>query len=637
MNHNIYTRNRRFFLIIIDIVTIVLCFFSAFYLRFDFTIPQEWAHLFKSWLPISLAVQITIFNIFGFYQVLWRFTSLWELLDIIKLTSISFIITLISIGVMSKFAIHPASILLIFYFLNLLTTCMTRISVRLYHSHFKNKFFFEKQIHRKKLILIGAGKTGEKIAREIINTPDAPFEIVGFVDDDASRINGKLHGYKVIGPISSLKNIIIPFDELLITAPSATGEQMRKIVGCCKQTGKPYKTVPALTELIDKDVSLAAVREVAYVDLLGRDEVYLDMNSIGQFLNGKRVLITGAGGSIGSELVRQCLVFNPAEVICVDISEENLFGLATEIEMQKKQTIFKPILADILKKNQMEKVFNDNRPQIIFHAAAYKHVPIQELHPWSAVETNVGGTLTMIQMADKYNAEKFVLVSTDKAVNPVNVMGATKRLSEMLIQSMNKISKTQFLAVRFGNVLGSSGSAIPTFQKQINNGGPVTITHPQMTRYFMSIQEASQLILQSSTLGADGDIFLLEMGKPIKIDRMARDLIKLSGLEPELDIPIVYTGLRPGEKLYEELQFRDENVIKTEHTKIMVLKDNKRYLPWETLFESIKKLLDYSKELDSDKIQMSLKSLLPSYQPRPFTNVNEELELAKPYIIKGEA
>ena len=320
----------------------------------------------------------------------------------------------------------------------------------------------------------------------------------------------------------------------------------------------------------------------------------------------------------------------------MDSVEEKIFDIMAIAEMVKSNTIIKPVLGNINQINQLAKVFNENRPQIIFHAAAYKHVPIQEIHPWTAVRTNVGGTLGLVEMADKYQAEKFVLVSTDKAVNPVNIMGATKRLAEKLIQSINVNSNTQFLAVRFGNVMGSSGSAIPTFQKQINSGGPVTITHPEMTRYFMSLQEASQFILQSGAIGKDGEIILLEMGKPIKIDQMARDLIKLSGLEPEKDIPIVYSGLRPGEKLYEELLSRDENIIKTSHKKIMILKDGNHHLQWELLKSTVKDLLKIAEDLDPDKIQIKLKELLPEYTPRSLLSVSRD-DRFESYTIKGEA
>ena len=373
-----------------------------------------------------------------------------------------------------------------------------------------------------------------------------------------------------------------------------------------------------------------------HILILGRDEIKLDMNSIEGLIQGKRVLITGAGGSIGSELVQQCLPFQPSEIICLDNGEEKIFELMSLNERTNSNTIIKPILGDINIKNQVEKVFNENRPQIVFHAAAYKHVPIQETHPWTAVKTNVGGTLAMLEFADKFSAEKFVLVSTDKAVNPVNVMGATKRLAEILTKSINGNSKTEFLAVRFGNVLGSSGSAIPIFEKQIKNGGPVTITHPEMTRYFMSIQEASQLILQSGAIGRGGEIILLEMGKPIKINQLAHDLIKLSGLAPGVDIPIVYTGLRPGEKLYEELQSLDEKLISTSHKKIMILKDGTRMMRWEDLKSKTDDLIKAAEELVSDKIQIRLKALLPRYAPRSFIYVSKDDEF-KTYDIKGQA
>jgi len=320
----------------------------------------------------------------------------------------------------------------------------------------------------------------------------------------------------------------------------------------------------------------------------------------------------------------------------MDYSEEKIFDIMAIADMTRSNTIIKPVLGNINQKNQLEKVFNENRPQIVFHAAAYKHVPIQEIHPWTAVRTNVGGTLGMLELADKYHAEKFVLVSTDKAVNPVNVMGATKRLAEILIQSMNGKSDTEFLAVRFGNVMGSSGSAIPIFEKQIKNGGPVTITHPEMTRYFMSIQEASQLILQSGAIGKGGEIVLLEMGKPIKIDQLARDLIKLSGFEPEIDIPVVYSGLRPGEKLYEELQSLDEKLIPTSHKKIMILKDGNHRMLWEELRSKTFALIKASEELDSDKIQIKLKALLPRYAPRSFLSVSND-DRYESYTIKGQA
>ena len=637
MRNNFYSQNRRILLVLLDGFTIVASFIWAFYLMFDFYFPEQYLPLLKSWLPLIVMVQLAIFNISGFYKVIWRFTSLWELLTIIKFVTISSAISLFGIGLLTGFSIHPGSVLLSFYFFNVLFICFTRVSVRVYFSHFKNQPIFGKVQSKKRLILIGAGKTGAKISREILDTVDSPYVVVGFIDDDLDKRGARLHGIQVLGTTADLEKLIIPFDELLITTPSASGNELLRIIDACKLTGKRFKTVPSLAELIDKDVSsLAAIRDVSYLDLLGREEVKLDMNSIENMLYGKRVLITGAGGSIGSELVQQCLAFGPSEIICLDNNEEKIFDIMTLSTTSKLNTIIKPVLGNINEKNQLEKVFNENRPQIVFHAAAYKHVPIQETHPWTAVRTNVGGTLGMLELTDKYHAEKFVLVSTDKAVNPVNVMGATKRLAEILIQSMNVNSDTEFLAVRFGNVMGSSGSAIPIFEKQIQNGGPVTITHPEMTRYFMSIQEASQLILQSGAIGKGGEIILLEMGKPIKIDQLARDLIKLSGLKPDIDIPVVYSGLRPGEKLYEELQSLDEKLISTSHKKIMILKDENHRMLWEELKSKVYDLIKASEELDSDKIQIKLKALLPRYAPRSFLPVSKDGRYES-YNIKGEA
>jgi len=636
MKNRFYIQNRRLLLVFLDGLTIVASFIWAFYLMFDFSFPEQYFPLLKSWLPLIVMIQLAIFNISGFYQVIWRFTSLWELLTIIKYVTISSAVSLFGIGLLSGFSIHPGSVLLSFYFFNVLFICFTRVSVRVYFSHFKNQPIFGKIHSKKRLILIGAGKTGAKIAQEILNTVESPFEVMGFIDDDPDKRGARLHGIQVLGTTADLENLVIPFDELLITAPAATGDDLRRIISACKSTGKRFKTVPSLAELIDKDVSVAAIRDVSYLDLLGREEVKLDMNSIEELLHGKRVLITGAGGSIGSELLQQCLPFEPSEIICMDYGEEKIFEIMVIAESIKSNTIIKPVLGNINQKNQLEKVFNENRPQIVFHAAAYKHVPIQEIHPWTAVRTNVGGTLGVLELADKYHVEKFVLVSTDKAVNPVNVMGATKRLAEILIQSMNAKSDTEFLAVRFGNVMGSSGSAIPTFEKQIKNGGPVTVTHPEMTRYFMSIQEASQLILQSGAIGKGGEIILLEMGKPIKIDQLARDLIKLSGFEPETDIPIVYSGLRPGEKLYEELQSLDEKLIPTSHKKIMILKDGNHRMLWEELKSKTHDLIKASEELDNDKIQIKLKALLPRYAPRSFLPASND-DRYESYNIKGEA
>ena len=626
-------RNLKF--IFIDGLSVFIALYASFLLRFEFDFPKEFISLFIGCLPWFISSQLVVFYFSGLYARIWRYTSLFDLYAILSAVAtscgVAFIFTFFTIGI----SIYPRSILLLYFIFNCMLTVSIRLSVRVYFSHYNKTSKFDKKKPKKLLLLIGAGATGEKISREIRTRPEIQYKIAGFIDDDKEKHGALLHGKKVFCNVNDLPNLKIAYDEILITVPSASGNQMRKIVERAKLTGKPYKTVPGINELIDGEVSLDTMRDVSYSDLLGRKEVQLDMNSLNRFLHGKRMLITGAGGSIGSELVRQCLAFDPAEIVCLDNSEEKIYNLDQFSEKIQSKTIIKTVLGSINNRNELNKVFVDNQPQIVFHAAAYKHVPIQELYPWNAVNTNLGGTLNLVELSDKFSVEKFVLVSTDKAVNPANVMGATKRCAEKLIQSYNSISSTTYMAVRFGNVLGSSGSAIPTFQKQINNGGPITITHPEMTRYFMSIQEASQLILQCGSFGKDGEIFLLEMGNPIKILQMAKDLIKLSGLEPEVDIPIVYTGLRPGEKLYEELKLQREDKVNTTHKKIMILQGKNLIHPWEKLQVDLIELLNAAKALDLDKIQFFIKQIIPTYNPSIGSVILEENKYK--YSIKGEA
>ncbi len=626
--------NKNYRFILVDALVTICALYIAFLIRFEFKIPQQFLPVLKAWSSWFVAINVIVFYFSGLYSILWRYTSLFDLYAIIRSNSYAFALSFLAVFLFMKDIGYSRSVLILYFILSTIFVAGARLSIRVYYSHYKDTKIFKKDSALKKLLLIGAGKTGEKILKDLRTTPNQSYSVVGFLDDNSDKHGGLVHGRKIFGSIASLPNLNINFDEILITAPSATGDQMRRIVKACKESGKRYKTVPGIGELIDGEVSFDRIRDVSYADLLGRKEVSLDMNSIEKMIKGKRILITGAGGSIGSELLKQCLVFEPSEIICLDFSEEKIYNLEQEFKNVKSKTIIKTVLASIIIKKECEKVFIENRPNIVFHAAAYKHVPIQENHPWTAVNTNIGGTLNLILLSDLYNVDKFVLVSTDKAVNPVNVMGATKRAAEKLIQSFNIRSKTTMMAVRFGNVLGSSGSAIPTFQKQINQGGPITITHPEMTRYFMSIQEASQLILQCGALGKDGEIFLLEMGKPIKITQMAKDLIRLSGLEPEKDIPIVYIGLRPGEKLYEELQLLNEKKITTNHKKIMILRQGEQPVPWDVLSQSVNSLLRYSENLDVQNIQSMLKKMLPTYTSRDFL-VSEDKRIS--YSIKGEA
>jgi len=602
--------------IAIDIIVITLSFFCALLLRFDFLIPTQYFSLFIVWLPVFIIVKLSSFVFFGSYRGIWRYTSLWDMLNLVKATFTASVIILFSFGIVEGFAGFPRSVFLIDLLLTVILIGSTRIAVRLYYSHIYLKPGTRNHVIKKKILLIGAGRTGEKISREITNSTDSQYEILGFIDDDPSRKGARLHGYKVLGTIKDITQLTMNFDEIVITAPSATGDQMRRIVKQCKKTGKRYRTVPSLTEMLNRDISINSIRDVSYNDLLGREEVKLDMNSIDTLLKGKRVLVTGAGGSIGSELVRQCMNFNPAMLILLDNSEFNLFSIEEELRKDKSALAMRYILGDIRDEAWIKKIFTNYRPQIVLHAAAYKHVPIQESHPREAVLTNIQGTMNMITVSDQTKVEKFVLVSTDKAVHPVNVMGATKRLAEMMIQCFNNGTKTAFMAVRFGNVLGSSGSVIPIFQDQIENGGPIRITHPDMIRYFMSIPEAAQLILQAGALGGGGEIFVLDMGKPVNIKDMAYDLIRLSGLEPEEDIPVIFTGVRPGEKLYEELITNGEQIIKTNHKKIVVLKSGSIRHSWSELAMDVEELIMISQSFDSNSIKNRLHHIIPEYEPQ---------------------
>ena len=437
---------------------------------------------------------------------------------------------------------------------------------------------------------------------------------MGLLDDDSNKIGTTIHSIPILGKIEDLHTISTSYDEILICIPTATNTQMRSIVTQCKVVGKPYRTIPTVYELIDKQISINTIREVSMADLLGRQEVNLDRSSISNYIYGKRVLVTGAGGSIGSELVKQCLGYSPDLLLLFDQSEHNLFNIDNYCKKIRNSTGIHPILGDIRDKSMVNSVFNSFQPHVVLHAAAYKHVPMQENNPWEAVITNIQGTLNVMEACENNDVDRFVLVSTDKAVNPTNIMGATKRVSEILIQSKTKNSKVKYLGVRFGNVIGSSGSVIPTFQEQINNGGPITITDPNMKRYFMSIPEAAQLILQAGSIGENGEIYVLDMGKPVLVKEIAYELIRLSGLEPEVDISIEYIGLRPGEKMYEELMTSSESLVDTSHEKIMVLKDGVDH-QWDYLLAEIDKIVLSAKSYDSDLIKNKLKEFIPEYHP----------------------
>ncbi|WP_457571543.1 polysaccharide biosynthesis protein [Desulfovulcanus sp.] len=628
--------NPKFYIMLFaDVLIFCLSLILAYLFRFDFSIPQEFsAQLFKT-LPITSGAKLFFFFLFGLYRGMWRYTSVsdfWRLLQAIIFSQITIVAF---IGFLYHFHGYLRSVFLLDGLIAIVLTGGMRLSIRSFYSSqdfpfaWTRSFFlpFGGEKHGKPVIIIGAGDAGEKVAREILENGHKPYFLVGFVDDDERKIGRLVHGVPVLGKVEDLPQLIQKHgvEEVLIAIPSASGRQMRRIVRVCDKADIKFKTLPGLKDLIDGKVSIKALRDVSYEDLLGRPQVKLDSQEISAYLKDKVVLVTGAGGSIGSELCRQIIRFEPDLLILVDSGEANLYSIQMELHHEYHFTSYRTVLAQVQDKELMERTFANYSPQVVFHAAAYKHVPMLEISPWQAVYNNILATKTIMEVAVGYKTERFVLVSTDKAVRPTNVMGASKRVTELLMHTF-KGGYTRFMAVRFGNVVGSSGSVIPLFRRQIEKGGPVTVTHPEVTRYFMTIPEAAQLILQAGSMGEGGEIFILEMGTPVRIADMARDLIRLCGKEPDKDIEIVFTGLRPGEKLYEELITEGEGIVSTWHEKIMVLKPETEDIVQsikdrEWLIKQIEELLYLARRFDGGTIKMKLKEIVPEYEPKETESV----------------
>jgi len=626
---NLTSRSKNYFVVFgADLLLLAASFYTAHLIRFEFAVPPDFLNRFMLLLPFLLVIKIACFYFFDLYRGMWRYTSISDLLNVIKAASISSLLIILYVLLRYRFHGFSRSIFLMDWCLTILFIAGFRLAVRIYFENMDDyqagnsivkalpEFFRRNRKGFKNLLIIGAGNTGEKTYREIRDNERLQYRIIGFLDDNPAKVGRKIHGVPVLGYIQDLKAHAIKFkiDEILIAAPSASAEQMRRIVEVCDKSGLIYKTMPGMGELINGKVTVSAIRNVDYRDLLGREIIKLEEDRISACLNKKKVLVTGAGGSIGSELCRQICRFGPETILLFERAESPLYAIEFELKQQFKGINVVPILGDIQDKTQIEKCFRHHHPDIVFHAAAYKHVPMLEIQPWKTIDNNVVGTQNLVDISVRFEVARFVFVSTDKAVRPTNVMGASKRLAEMLIQGQNSrnISETRFMIVRFGNVVGSVGSVVPLFKKQIEQGGPVTVTHPQVTRFFMTIPEACQLILQAGAMGTGGEIFILDMGTPIKIDDMARDLIRLSGLEPEVDIKIEYIGLRPGEKMYEELITEGENIVPTRHEKIMVLKGLDPDLM--RLNGQIDELVHVADNQDGEQVKIKLKEMVPEYK-----------------------
>lgn len=564
-------KKRFFFFLFWDVVFVCLSVWLSFVLRFEGNIPPQYFEKGSIFLFAGVAVLATVvvFYFTRLYSFTWSYVSATELISLFKGTSLSFLVVAIAFLTFRDsevFSGFPRSTLFISYFLIFISTGAIRFAKRVYLELFRKK-----KGDRENTLVVGAGEAGEQILRSINFSESTTYSPMGFVDDNPGKQGVSIHGVKVLGEINDIPEIVEDreVEDIIIALPSAGSEAVKRAVSLARKAGvRKVKIVPPIHEVIEGGVSLRDLREIQTEDLLGRDSVSLDTKAIENFIKDKKVLITGAAGSIGSELSRQVLKFSPSEVSLLDQDETGIFNISEEVKGNFPGIKINSLVRDIRDREEIKNVFSQFKPDIVFHAAAYKHVPLMEEQPKEAVKNNVFGTKNVAEASLENNVEKFVFISTDKAVNPSSVMGSSKRIGEMICQNFNQKNSTKFISVRFGNVLDSRGSVIPVFKEQIKKGGPVEVTHPEMKRYFMMIPEAVLLVLQASEMGEGGEVFVLDMGKPVKILDLARELIKLSGFEPDREIPIVFTEPREGEKLFEELLTAEEGTEATKNQRI---------------------------------------------------------------------
>lgn len=598
--------------VVLDAFLIGLAFVCSYLLRFDgHPGASHLAQLFMLVGPI-VAVKTALNWSLGVYRRLWRYTGLTEVIELgLSLFIASSI--LFAMRVFGLLNIHgqqlSLGIIVIDCGLSFLMLVSPRILRRLQTEHRQRRHW--RQPVRKRALLIGAGDAGQLVLRELNQRSDLGVDVVGILDDDPQKLRKRIGPLTVFGTTHDLSRLVetLFIDQVIIAMPSAPAAEIRRIVDVCRQAEVETRILPGLFELINGRVSVSQLREVSLEDLLGREPVKLDTASIASYLENKCVLVTGAGGSIGSELCRQIVRYQPRTLILLGKGENSIFSIYQELQGRPEPVQFLPIIADIRDENRLENIFAELKPDVVFHAAAHKHVPLMEANVCEAVTNNIFGTQVVANLANRFGVSTFVLVSSDKAVNPTSVMGATKRIAELIVQDLATKSKTKYVGVRFGNVLASRGSVVPIWRQQIANGGPVTVTHPEATRYFMLIPEAVQLIMQAAALAAGGEIFILDMGSPVKILDLANDLIKFSGLRPGQDIQIEFTGLRPGEKLYEELLTASE-ASKTSYEKILVGKPDPLH-PAE-LMQSLDNLFEYSRSGNESAIRHTLNNLIGS-------------------------
>jgi len=605
-------RAKRILVFFLDVSLIAASLAFSFLLRFDFSLPASYLDAFLHGLAVVLIAKPVLFAASGMYRNIWRYASLQDAYQIFKVVTFSsFASAFLLVSTNGPFAL-PRSIYVLDWFILFALVAASRLLWRIY----REMRVIPSLRKGKRTLIIGAGEAGNLLLKEIRKQANTPYNVVGFVDDDPEKRGLRLSGIRVLGGTNRLRALVRTHrvEEVIFAIPSGDRALMRRMIAGCERAKARFKTLPGITAIVDGKVSLSQVKSVEIEDLLGREPVVLDQTAIRSYLTDKRVLVTGAAGSIGSEICRQVARFSPAKIVLFDNAETPLFYMERELAASFPELRIIPVVGDVKSQDRVESVFDQFAPEVVFHAAAYKHVAMMEYNPAEAILNNVLGSRVVADAADKFKVHNFVMVSTDKAVNPTNVMGASKRSAEIYVQALAPSSKTRFTTVRFGNVLGSSGSVIPLFKEQIREGGPVTVTDREVVRYFMTIPEAAQLVLQAGCIGKGGEIFVLDMGDPVRIVSLAEELIRLSGLIPYKDIDIVFTGLKPGEKLFEELLIEGEGVKPTTHKKIRVM------APVETdlrqVSERLEELFLLARSGDIGGLLECLKEVVPEFRPQ---------------------
>lgn len=606
-------RRRYVFLLIIDACIIAVAVTLAYFLRFDFQVRSTFFALLPYVIMMHLIIMLPALHFVKLYKRMWQYASIGELVAILKAITVSELLfaifhTVLQMNVQDF--IIPRSIYILTWVLTILGIGGSRFAWRIFRDS-----YFKIQPHQKRMLIVGAGSAGALVARDLKHSPGSSYYPVAFVDDDPTKQSLEILGLPIAGSCKDIPEVVNSYNVsmIIIAMPSAPKQRIAEIIDQCKSTKASIKILPGVSDFINGKVSVKSLRDVDVEDLLGREPVKVDMEGIADYVSDEVVLVTGAGGSIGSELCRQIALFQPKELLLLGHGENSIYDIERELRKKHSHLSIETIIADIQDLQRIKQVFRIYRPSVVFHAAAHKHVPLMERNPAEAVKNNILGTKNVTTCAHDYGASRFVLISTDKAVNPTSVMGATKRVAEMIVQSIDKISDTTFAAVRFGNVLGSRGSVIPLFKQQIKEGGPVTVTHPNMVRYFMTIPEAVQLVIQAGALANGGETFILDMGKPVKIADLAKDLISLSGLEPGKDIEIEFTGIRPGEKLFEEILTAEEGTSATKHDRIFVGKPSD--FSMDELFGTLNELERVAIVRESSSQEKEIRDLLEKIVP----------------------